>query len=152
MLFPSLHIPLPAGTWVVVDGLATRAYMPERMTQDVDIIIHSDDEPMARASFIAAGYTISGTLPIGGFSALAPDGLVVDVLLSAEPWLDLALAQPGRDAASFPVMPRPYLMLLNAAEAAGRPPPRLDRCAADAPRYARCGAQINSRDRRPLRP
>ena len=28
-------------------------------------------------------------------------------------WVDLALAKPSRDAAGFPVLPRPYLMLLK---------------------------------------
>lgn len=105
--------------WVLVRGLALRAYMPERTTQDVDILIHAQDEQAARSAFTQAGYTITGTLTIGGFTANPPSGVPIDVLASMAPWLDLALAHPGRDAAGYPVLPRPYLMLHKLQ--AGRP-------------------------------
>ncbi len=105
--------------WVLVGGLALRAYMPERTTQDVDILIHAQDEQAARSAFTQAGYTITGTLTIGGFTANLPSGVPIDVLTSTAPWLDLALAHPGRDAAGYAVLPRPYLMLHKMQ--AGRP-------------------------------
>jgi hypothetical protein len=105
--------------WVLVDGIALRAYMPERATQDVDIIIHAQDEARAQEAFIRAGYTITGPLTIEGFSANDPSGNTLDVFTSSASWLDKAFASPGRDAAGYPVMPRPYLMLLKME--AGRP-------------------------------
>jgi hypothetical protein len=105
--------------WVLVGGIALRAYMPERMTQDVDILIHAQDEQAARAAFLQAGYTITGPLAIGGFTAHPPSGMPIDVLTSTAPWLDQAFAHPGRDAAGYAVLPRPYLMLLKMQ--AGRP-------------------------------
>jgi hypothetical protein len=102
--------------WVLVGGIAIRAYMPERTTLDVDIMIPETDEARARTAFIKAGYIITGDLSIGGFSirrADAEDSPPVDVLISEESWFEEALMHPSRDAAGLPVMPRPYLMLLK---------------------------------------
>ncbi len=116
---PIPDIPLAGIAWVLVGGLATRAYMPERMTLDVDIMIHSEDEQAARDAFTQAGYTITGPLSIGGFSVQGLDNSTIDVLISTAPWLDQALAHPNRDTAGYPVMPRPYLTLIKMQ--AGRP-------------------------------
>ena len=53
---PDVHTILGAIPWVVVDGIALRAYMPERMTLDVDILIHERNSSAAREAFVAAGY------------------------------------------------------------------------------------------------
>lgn len=111
---PDLGAILGSTPWVLVGGLALRAYAPERMTLDVDIMIHADDEAPAKAAFAAAGYTITGPLTIGGFSAHPADGgAPIDVLTSSAPWLAEALAQPTPDPAGLPAMPRPYLLLLK---------------------------------------
>ncbi len=99
--------------WVLIDGLATRAYMPERVTLDVDILIHADDEAGARAAFTSAGYTISGTLSIGGFTVERTGEPPIDVILGNTPWTAHALAAPACDAAGLPVLARPYLMLMK---------------------------------------
>ncbi|NJN67240.1 MAG: hypothetical protein HC884_11275 [Chloroflexaceae bacterium] len=97
--------------------MATRAYMPERITQDVDILIHAEHEWRARAALVAAGYRIEGEFSIGGFSVrgmAADEGAPpLDVLTSRAPWVEQALNQPGYDEAGLPVMPRPYLILLK---------------------------------------
>jgi hypothetical protein len=89
--------------------------MPERMTLDVDILIHERDAENARISFLAANYTLAGQLSIGGFTvrpatAGAPD---IDVLTRNDPWLDNALAHPTLDLAGYPVLGRPYLTLMK---------------------------------------
>jgi len=60
---PLPEIPL-SGTfaWVLIGGIATRAYMPERKDLHVDIMIHVEDEQAARDMFIQAGYTVTGLL------------------------------------------------------------------------------------------
>ncbi len=105
--------------WALVGGIALRAYMPECTTQDVVILIHMQDEQAVRDAFTHAGYTIAGILAIGGFTAEHPSSMPIDVLTSSAPWLEAALARPSRDAAGYPVLPRPYLMLLKMQ--AGRP-------------------------------
>ncbi|MFL5802507.1 MAG: nucleotidyl transferase AbiEii/AbiGii toxin family protein, partial [Roseiflexaceae bacterium] len=113
---PDLKAILGAIPWVLVGGIAIRAYMPERATLDVDIMVHAQDEWPARQAFTAAGYTLTGDLLIGGFTAQDhhdQDAPPIDVLAGQAPWLRQVLAYPGYDAAGYPVMPRPYLMLLK---------------------------------------
>lgn len=105
--------------WLLIGGLATRAYMPERTTLDVDILIHPDDEAAARAAFVAAGYTLMGSLSIGGWTVERAGEPPIDVVLGTMPWIDDALAAPAHDAAGLPVLQRPYLMLMKLD--AGRP-------------------------------
>lgn len=99
--------------WVLVEGLAIRAYAPERMTQDVDILIAAHDEGAARAAFQAASYRLVGTLSIGGFTVDSGDEASIDVILGTADWVAAALRQPGRDIAGYPVIPRPYLILMK---------------------------------------
>ena len=37
--WPDLRLILQGIDWVIVGGVATRAYMPERMTRDLDILV-----------------------------------------------------------------------------------------------------------------
>lgn len=112
---PPLHDILGATRWVLVGGLALRAYIPERMTLDVDILIHERDSERARIAFRDAGYPITGQLSIGGFSVQADDANTppIDVLTRSDGWLDTVLATPASDAAGYPVLPRAYLILLK---------------------------------------
>ncbi len=105
--------------WCLIGGLATRAYMPERITLDIDILIHQDDAAAARAAFTAAGYTVTAVLSVGGFTVQRSGEPPIDVILGNEPWTDHALAAPAHDAAGLPVLARPYLMLMKLE--AGRP-------------------------------
>jgi hypothetical protein len=104
--------PLP---WVLVGGLALRAYIPERLTLDVDILVHERDAEAIRTALLNAGYYVAGLLSIGGFSVQIDDPAAppIDVLTRADPWLDAALAQPVADPAGYPVLDRPYLILLK---------------------------------------
>lgn len=110
-LLPLLH----GVRWVLVGGLALRAYMPERMTLDVDILVHDRDAAAVRAAFEAAGYRVIGQLSIGGFTVQIsdPDAMPIDVLTRDDPWLDDALAHPVYDNAGYPVLGRPYLVLIK---------------------------------------
>jgi len=112
---PPLHNVLGTIPWVLVRGLALRAYIPERMTLDVDILIHERDSKAVCAAFTAAGYHVIGQLSIGGFSVQGdePGAPPIDVLTRADSWLDAALATPSRDSAGYPVLARLYLILLK---------------------------------------
>lgn len=109
---PRILAPIP---WVLVGGLALRAYMPERMTLDITMLVHERDADAARAALLHAGYQMIGLLSIGGFSVRAADSDAppIDVLTRADPWLDTALAHPTADPAGYPVLGRPYLILLK---------------------------------------
>jgi hypothetical protein len=104
--------PIP---WAVVGAAATRLYMPERLTQDLDVAVQAEDAPQARKRFTAAGFVQRGELSIGGSTWSAPDGLTIDVIEGHEPWWPDALseAQANRDAQGLPILPLRYLVLMK---------------------------------------
>lgn len=112
---PDLNQILGSIRWVLVGGLALRAYIPERMTLDVDILIHERDSLRAREALERAGYVVTGLLSIGGFSVQlgGSDSPPIDVLTRVDAWLDQALGSPVLDPAGYPVLGRPYLILLK---------------------------------------
>lgn len=118
---PDLPSVLGELAWVLVDGLALRAFMPERQTLDVDILIAQVDEAQARQRFTRAGYRVVGVLSIGGFSVtLDAHSPPIDVLVADQPWLQAAIGRPARDAAGLPVLPRPELIVMKLLAARAR--------------------------------
>ena len=111
--WPDLRPVLRDIPWVVIGGVATRLYMPERATKDLDILMSRDDGPEAAARFQAAGYRLVTPLAVPGFLVRSPDGVEVDVLLGDYPWLPDALAHPRYDPAGLPVLALPYLVLMK---------------------------------------
>lgn len=99
--------------WALVGGVATRAYMPERSTVDVDILVHTHDAERVRELLSAAGFTLTQQLLIPGASWKAPDGSVVDILERPDEWVTDALADPPVDAQGFPVLSLPFLILMK---------------------------------------
>jgi hypothetical protein len=65
--------------WVIVGGVATRAYMPERMTKDLDILVRKSDEDEVVQRLKIAGYTKISELAVPGYLFHAPDGTEVDL-------------------------------------------------------------------------
>lgn len=111
--WPDLRPVLQGIPWVVIGAVATRAYMPERATKDLDILVRREDGDEARKRLEAAGYTFVTHLAVPGFLLHSPEGVEVDVVLGDYPWLDEALAHPRRDPAGFPVLDLPYLVLMK---------------------------------------
>jgi len=109
--WPDLRPVLQSIPWVIVGAVATRAYMPERATKDLDILVRREDGDEVRARLEAAGYTFVTHLAVPGFLVHSPEGVEVDVVLGDDPWLDEALAHPRQDPAGFPVLDLPYLVL-----------------------------------------
>jgi len=115
MRFPDLTPLLHPVPWAVVGAAATRLYMPERMTQDFDILVRAADAATVRQQLSAAGCRYIGDLAIGGSSWTTPDGWSLDVLEGTAPWCTRAIAeaQQNRDAQGLPVVPLPYLVLMK---------------------------------------
>ncbi len=109
--WPDLRPVLQGIPWVVIGAVATRAYMPERATKDLDILVRREDGDEVRERLEAAGYTFVTHLAVPGFLVHSPEGVEVDVVLGDDPWLDEALAHPRQDPAGFPVLDLPYLVL-----------------------------------------
>jgi hypothetical protein len=111
--WPDLRPILKGIEWAIVGGVATRSYMPERMTKDLDILVHQNDKDTVLARLQQAGYQMIEHLAIPGYSLRSPEGIEVDVLFSDDTWLQDALRQPVLDPAGYPVISLPYLILLK---------------------------------------
>lgn len=105
-------IPVP---FLIVGAVATSLYMPRRETRDLDILVRAEDAERMWAALRNAGFTMQGGLSIGGSTWSGPNGEEIDVLTSAEPWIDEAIVNPRRSPDGLPVIGLPYLVLLKLA-------------------------------------
>lgn len=113
--WPDLRPILQDIPWVIVGAVATRAYMPERATKDLDILARLQDGQEVRERLEAAGYRYVSRLTVPGFLVRSPEGVEVDVILGEYPWMDEALTHPRHDPAGYPVLDLPYLVLMKIA-------------------------------------
>lgn len=115
MQWPDLGPVLSPIQWAMVGAAATRLYMPERFTRDLNIVVVHQDVPDAHRKLSDAGYELLGALSIGGTRWQSPDGLSIDVIEGSDPWWSAALqdAQGNRDAQGAPVLTLPYLILMK---------------------------------------
>ena len=111
--WPDLRPILRGIDWVIIGGVATRAYMPERMTKDLDILVQRNDGDTVIARLERAGYKIVSHLAVPGYLLLSPEGVEVDVMFGHYPWLENALAHTASDPAGYPVIGLPYLIILK---------------------------------------
>jgi hypothetical protein len=98
--------------YVIVGGVATRLYMPERMTLDLDILIHNSQADQLYQDLVTKAVLI-GELSIGGTSWKLPDKTVLDILVGDQPWVNKALEQPRMSPDGQPVIDLPYLVLMK---------------------------------------
>lgn len=113
--WPDLRPILQDIPWLVVGAVATRAYMPERATKDLDILVRWQDGEEVRERLAAAGYRYVSRLALPGFLVRSPEGIDVDIILGEYPWLDEALAHPHHDPVGYPILDLPYLVLMKIA-------------------------------------
>lgn len=100
--WPDLTPTLAGIPWAVVGAVATRAYMPERATQDLDILVVAADRG-----------EVSARLQRGGMTWRSPTGVLIDVIESHAAWVADALRSLRRDAQGLPVLDLPYLVLMK---------------------------------------
>jgi len=111
--WPDLRPVLENVPWVIVGGVATRAYMPERATKDLDILVRREDGDEVRERLEEAGYLFVTDLAVPGFLVRSLEDVEVDVILGDYPWLAEALSNPRQDMAGYPVLDLPYLVLMK---------------------------------------
>ena len=99
--------------FVVVGGIATRLYMPERMTEDLDILVLTADAKELYRELEKAGSTRVGELSIGGSTFKLPDGTYLDVIEFQEPWVEEAVNNPNIAPDGLPIIGLPYLILMK---------------------------------------
>jgi len=110
---PDLSKILKSIQWAVVGGVATRAYMPERATIDIDILVKTKDNKKARELMRTAGCKYIQEIAIGGSTWEMPDANLVDIIESDEIWISEALDELNRDAQGLPIISLPYLVLMK---------------------------------------
>lgn len=118
--WPDLRSVLHDIPWAVVGAVATRAYMPERATKDLDILVRREDGDEVREQLEEVGYTYVTSLAVPGFMMRSAEDVEVDVILGDYPWVDEALAHPREDPAGYPVLDLPYLVLMKLESSRGR--------------------------------
>jgi hypothetical protein len=99
--------------FVVVGGVATRLYSPERMTDDLDVLILGETADEFSDALTRGGCRRLGRLAVGGSHWRMPDGVSLDVLESDEAWAREAVAQPQQGPDGLPVIALPYLVLMK---------------------------------------
>jgi hypothetical protein len=87
--------------------------MPERATHDLDILIAHADAQEVQTRLRSAGFALLQDLSIGGTVWRAADGVMLDVVESAAPWVPEALATLHTDPQGLPVLSLPYLVLMK---------------------------------------
>ncbi|MGB0385213.1 MAG: hypothetical protein ACPGWR_10350 [Ardenticatenaceae bacterium] len=111
--WPDLRPILKKIPWVIIGGVATRAYMPERATKDLDILVHHRDRNEVLVRLKGVGYRVISPLALPGFLLYSPEGVEVDVLFGDYPWLSEALTNLRQDPIGYPVLDLPYLVLMK---------------------------------------
>jgi len=115
--WPDLREILKGIPWVIIGGVATRAYMAERKTKDLDILVRYAEGEEGINRLQQAGYKKVSRLAVPGYLMRSPEGVEVDVLFGKYRWLEEALARPQLDAAGYPAIRLPYLVVLKLAAA-----------------------------------
>ncbi|MCB0064067.1 MAG: hypothetical protein KDE19_18215, partial [Caldilineaceae bacterium] len=108
--WPDLRPILDGIPWAITGAVATRAYMPERMTRAMDILVQREHCQAVRRRLQDAGYRVAPVLDAPYFVA---DGTEIDVICADFPWLAEALNNPALDAASYPVLSLPFLIVMK---------------------------------------
>ncbi|MBV8367659.1 MAG: hypothetical protein JO036_01825 [Candidatus Eremiobacteraeota bacterium] len=120
----------PSGRWVgdrllkdipyaVVGGVATRMYMPERTTADIDLLVEPENFERAISQLIQNGYERKKQ-PLGFMDTrldLIGQRMIssrpVDILSSTQPWIHDAVASVRWESETLPIVDLPYLVALK---------------------------------------
>ena len=111
--------------YAVIGGVATRAYMPERTTKDVDFLISHESYERACELVKRAGWTRTKQLlfpntGLGLYGSAWTDGAQeIDLIASDQPWAAEALTVDARDQTGLKVIALPYLTLMKLDSARG---------------------------------
>ena len=99
--------------FVIVGGVATRLYMPERMTLDLDILIKAEDAQLVYQDLVNANGQKIAELSIQGSQWQLEDGTSLDVLEGTENWVAEAIKIPNYAPDGLPIIKLSYLVLMK---------------------------------------
>jgi hypothetical protein len=110
---------------MVIGGVATRAYAPERHTDDIDFFVQPQDYAEALRRLAAAGFRKrcdllfpNATLGLYG-EAWSRERAEVDVISTPQDWAVAAFEGRSEDQTGLRVIPLPYLVLMKLDSARG---------------------------------
>ena len=109
----NLNLILTQAPFVIVGGVATRLYMPERMTLDLAILIKTKDTRKIYQDLENAGGKKIGNLNIPGSQWQLPDNTSLDVLEGDDEWVAEAVSKPNYAPDGLPIIDLPYLILMK---------------------------------------
>jgi hypothetical protein len=109
----NLNLILKQAPFVIIGGVATRMYMPERMTLDLDILIKAEDRELIYQDLINANSQKIGDLSIAGTQWQLYDNTSLDVLEGEDDWVTEALNTPNYSPDGLPIITLPYLILMK---------------------------------------
>ena len=101
--------------YAVIGGHAVTFHGRPRMTDDVDILVSSQD---ARAAVTQLNLRGVSPLKTGGYSGVTPDGLRIDVVAPDRPWVAPAIAQAVRTPHG-PMVGAPFLVITKLWDSRG---------------------------------
>jgi len=99
--------------FAIVGGLATRRYMPERMTLDIDVLVCPANLPLAEKTLRNAGCQKRGPLSIGGSAWVTTEGQELDLIALQTPWTEEAVGSAITAPDGQPYVALPYLVLMK---------------------------------------
>lgn len=113
--WPDLSTVLRGLRWAIAGAVATRQYMPERSTRDLDVVVLTDDTEVAGTRLAEEGFTRLGALSIGGSAWRIPGGQELDLIaVGGSRWVEaLSLAAENADPGGSPVLTLPHLVLMK---------------------------------------
>ncbi len=99
----------------VAGAVATNAYAPERLTQDIDIVVLASEAHRAEAALRAAGWRKTGNLSlVRGTSWRDIAGHDVDLITLTEPWaIDAVTEAQENRIAGMATLPMAYVVLMK---------------------------------------
>lgn len=90
-------------SFVVIGGVATRLYAPERVTDDLDVLVEAKNADALADDIERAG----------GNSCCKLNGMALDVREEDAHWAAEAIANPASAPNGLPVISLPYLVLMK---------------------------------------
>lgn len=104
------HTPTP---FAVCGGMAVNYYARPRQTDDLDIVVLTQDMMVWDAFFRDNGWSRKGPLSIGGWT-YANDGLEIDVMASNADWAERAITEAQDDFRDgLPIIPLVWLVWMK---------------------------------------
>ncbi|WP_293145465.1 hypothetical protein [Okeania sp. SIO3I5] len=109
----NLKLIIKQAPFVIVGGVATRLYMPERMTLDIDILIKVQDRNLIYQDLDNSQIQKIGDLSICRSQWRLSDNTSLDVLEGEDNWVEAAIANPNYAPDGLRIIALPYLILMK---------------------------------------